>query len=71
MAIRSAGVVNVYIYGIIGQAGALQMPLDDLDVDDLDVGREFMHGGKIYEIRSIYHVGQDIRMNVVMATEPP
>lgn len=58
----------VSIYGIIGQAGALRLPIEELDVDDLEVGREFMHGGNIYEIRSIFGTSDDIRMNVVMAS---
>ena len=62
--------MNIFIYGIVGQAGALQMSLDELDIDELEVGREFMHRGKIYEIRSIYETGSDIRLNVVLSLEP-
>ena len=40
--------MNVYIYGIVGHAGAVEMPLDDLDIDELEVGREFVYDGKIY-----------------------
>jgi hypothetical protein len=61
----------VSIYGIVGHAGAVEIPLDDLEIDELEVGREFLYRGKIYEVRSINDSsGQVIRMNVVITMDP-
>lgn len=62
--------MNVYIYGIVGHAGAVEMPLDDLDIDELEVGREFLYDGKIYEVRSMYGSDDNVRLNVVIALDP-
>lgn len=61
----------VSIYGIVGHAGAVEIPLDELEIDELEVGREFLYRGKIYEVRSISDSNaQVIRMNVVITMDP-
>jgi len=45
------------------------MPLESLDVEDLEVGREFAYNGQIYEIRSLSETSDGILMNVVMVME--
>ncbi len=60
--------MNVIIFGIIGHR-ELRLPLEQLEVEDLEVGREFVFDGKIYEIRSLVETDDGILMNVVMAME--
>ena len=60
--------MNVTIYGIIGQK-TVNMPLDNLEIDDLDVGREFVFKGKVYEIRSITEQEDNFLINVVLIME--
>ncbi len=45
------------------------MPLENLDIEELDVGREFVFDGKIYEIRSIANVERGILINVVQSMD--
>ena len=61
--------MEVIIYGIVGHASSVRLPLDALDLDDLAVGREFTYNGKLYEIRSLSEVEETVRMNVVMILE--
>jgi hypothetical protein len=61
--------MDVIIYGLVGHAGSVRMPLEELDVDDLAVGREFPLNGKVYEIRSIQQGEGVIHLNVVMILE--
>lgn len=61
--------MEVIIYGIVGHASSLRLPLEALDLDDLAVGREFTYNGKLYEIRSLSEDGDTVRMNVVMILE--
>ena len=58
--------MDVIIYGLVGHAGSIRMPLDRLELDDLATGREFEYRGKVYEIRSITENGDSIMMNVIM-----
>ena len=58
--------MNVAVYGLIGHAGKLVMPLEQLDVEDLEPGGEFEFEGNIYEIRSVQETEQEIRVNVVV-----
>jgi hypothetical protein len=58
--------MDVIIYGLVGHAGSVRLPLEKLELDDLAVGREFAYEGKIYEIRSVQERGRDLHMNVVM-----
>ncbi|MCZ6627335.1 MAG: hypothetical protein O7E56_03800 [SAR324 cluster bacterium] len=60
--------MNVIIFGITGHR-ELRLPLEQLEVEDLEVGREFVFDGKIYEIRSLVETDDGILMNVVMAME--
>ena len=61
--------MEVIIYGIVGHASSVRLPLDALDLDDLAVGREFTYNGKLYEIRALSEDGDTVRMNVVMMLE--
>ena len=45
------------------------MPLEDLEVEELEVGREFVFDGMIYEIRSLMETDEGIMMNVVIVME--
>ena len=60
--------MNITIFGIVGQR-SVEMPLEKLDVDDLEVGREFMFRGKVYEIRSIAESDIGFLINVVLILE--
>lgn len=60
---------DVIIFGLVGHAGALRMPLEQLDVDDLEPGREFILQGRIYEIRSVVDTEQGVQLNVVLAMD--
>ena len=57
------------IFGLLGHAGALRMPLEELDVDELEPGREFIHQGRIYEIRSVVNIPEGVQLNVVLAMD--
>ena len=61
--------MEVIVYGIVGHASSVRLPLDALDLDDLAVGREFTYNGKLYEIRSLSEDEETVRMNVVMILE--
>ena len=61
--------MDAIIYGLVGHASSITMPLEDLDLDDLATGREFAYHGKIYEIRSITEGDGTVHMNVVMIME--
>jgi hypothetical protein len=59
--------MNVTVYGLVGHAGRVDLPLETLDLEELETGREFEYNGRIYEIRSVSDTDQGIRINVVMA----
>ena len=59
--------MNVAVYGLIGHSGKLEMPLDSLDVEDLEPGGEFEFEGNLYEIRSVQENKDQIRINVVLS----
>ncbi len=68
---KSSGkaVMKLIIFGVTGHQ-ELHMPLDDLEVEDLEVGREFPFNGQIYEIRSLFETEDGgIRMNVVLVMD--
>lgn len=60
--------MEIRIFGIIGHREVL-MPLEQLEVEELEVGRELVYGGKIYEIRSLTEMDDHILMNVVIVME--
>ncbi len=45
--------MTITIYGLVGYANKLQMPLENLEMEELAIGEEFMFKGKVYEIRSV------------------
>ena len=59
--------MNVTVYGLVGHAGKVDLPMETLDLDELEAGREFEYNGRIYEIRSVAEYDQGFRINVVMA----
>jgi hypothetical protein len=59
--------MEVTVYGLLGYAGRVNLPVEELDVEDLEPGQEFAYNGYIYEIRSVFEHGQGIGINVVMA----
>jgi hypothetical protein len=58
--------MTVTVYGLIGHSGKLEMPLEQLDVEDLEPGGEFEFEGNLYEIRSVQQDRDTIRINVVL-----
>jgi hypothetical protein len=59
--------MTVMVYGLMGHSGKLEMPLDQLDVEDLEPGGEFEYEGNLYEIRSVQQEREAIRINVVLS----
>lgn len=60
--------MDVSIFGITGHQ-ELRLPLEELEVEDLEVGREFVYKDKIYEIRSLTELESRLLMNVVVTME--
>jgi len=56
--------LDVYIFGITGHR-ELVIPLEDLEVEDLDVGGQFVYNGLVYEIRSVAELDKGLIINVV------
>ena len=54
----------VTLYGLLGHAGKLELPLESLDIEDLAPGEEFVFNGRVYEIRSVAAIGEGIAVNV-------
>jgi hypothetical protein len=59
--------MTVMVYGLMGHSGKLELPLDQLDVEDLEPGGEFEYEGNLYEIRSVQQEREAIRINVVLS----
>jgi hypothetical protein len=59
--------MNVTVYGLIGHAGKVDLPIEMLELEELETGREFEYNGRLYEIRSVTENGQGVRINVVMS----
>jgi len=59
--------MNVTVYGLIGHAGRVELPVETLELEELETGREFEYNGRIYEIRSVADDAHGIRINVVMS----
>ena len=59
--------MNVAVYGLLGHSGKLELPLEQLDIEDLEPGEEFEYEGNIYEIRSVHEHDDQIRINVVLS----
>jgi len=58
--------MDVYIYGITGHK-EVRMPLDDLEIDELEVGQQFIYRDLVYEIRSLAEVEKGLLLNVVQS----
>lgn len=59
--------MNVIIFGVVGYK-EIRMPLEELEVDELEEGREFFLKGAIYEIRSINETERGILINVILVS---
>jgi hypothetical protein len=59
--------MTITVYGLIGHAGKLEIPVEQLDVEDIEPGNEFEFEGNLYEIRSVQEHGDGIRINVVLS----
>jgi len=59
--------MNVTVYGLVGHSGRLELPLDELDIEELEPGGEFQFEGNVYEIRSVQEHEREIRINVVLS----
>jgi hypothetical protein len=56
--------MTLTIYGLLGHAGHLELPLESLDIEDLAPGEEFVFNGRVYEIRSVSHISERVLLNV-------
>ena len=56
----------VTIYGIIGYARDFQLPLETLELEDLEPGEEFGYDGNIYQIRSVIRKEGELLINVTL-----
>lgn len=59
--------MNVTVYGLVGHAGRVELPVESLELEELEAGREFEYNGRLYEIRSVNESEEGVRINVVMA----
>ena len=59
--------MNVTVYGLIGHAGKVDLPVEMLELEELETGREFEYNGRVYEIRSVSENEHGVRINVVMS----
>lgn len=60
--------MNITIYGLLGHAHKLKLPIESLDMEDCMPGEEFPFNGRVYEIRSVSptHDGVSINVSLVM-----
>lgn len=63
--------MELTVYGLMGHAGHLKVPLEELDLDELEAGEEFAYRGKIYQVRSVLHVDNEVKINVTMTMDQP
>ena len=56
--------MTVTIYGLLGHAANLELPLESLDIEDMAPGEEFIFNGRVYEIRSVSHLEGTVLINV-------
>jgi hypothetical protein len=56
--------MTVTIYGLLGHAGKLALPLESLDIEELAAGEEFVFNGRVYEIRSVMNDEETVLVNV-------
>jgi len=56
--------MNVTIYGLMGYAHKLKLPIDSLDMEDCMAGEEFLFNGRVYEIRSVSSTHDGVAINV-------
>lgn len=56
--------MTVTIYGLLGHANRVEMPLDSLEMEEMAPGEEFVFDGKVYEIRSVIKGENGFLINV-------
>ena len=59
----------VTIYGLLGHAGKLVLPLEHLDVEELAPGQEFVFEQSLYQIRSVLQQAETVLLNVTMVMQ--
>jgi hypothetical protein len=59
--------MNVTVYGLAGHAGRVDLPMEKLELEELETGTEFEYNGRVYEIRSVSENTQGFHINVVMS----
>ena len=59
--------MNVTVYGLAGHAGRVDLPMERLEVEELETGAEFEYNGRLYEIRSVSQNAKGVHINVVMS----
>ncbi|MDH5751476.1 MAG: hypothetical protein OEZ59_03555 [Deltaproteobacteria bacterium] len=57
---------EITVYGLMGYAREFRLPLESLDVEDLEPGEEFSYQGHIYQIRSVFQKNDELLINVTM-----
>jgi len=56
--------MDVFIFGITGHR-EVTMPLEELEIEELEVGGQFVYNNLVYEIRSIAELEKGLLINVV------
>ncbi|HEX7926865.1 MAG TPA: hypothetical protein VF678_04675 [bacterium] len=59
--------MNVTVYGLAGHAGRVDLPIEMLEVEELETGTEFEYNGRLYEVRSVSQNPKGVLINVVMS----
>lgn len=59
--------MTVTVSGLVGHSGMLEIPAEQLDVQDYEPGSEFVFEGNLYEIRSVQQDGNGLRIDVVLS----
>ena len=61
--------MELTVYGLLGYSGFLKLPIESLDLEELELGEEFIYEGKVYQIRSMIEHGENITLNVTMSMD--
>lgn len=56
--------MTITIYGLLGYASSLKLPLESIEMEELSPGEEFSYDGRVYEIRSVNQYTNDLVINV-------
>ena len=61
--------MELTVYGLLGYSGYIRLPIESLDLEELELGEEFVYQGKVYQIRSMIEQGENITLNVTMSMD--